>query len=119
MVKDTLCLDNGKLYEKILKKSYTVQREAKVTSGRLDLLILDQTEKFVIIIENKILADVGSKIIIEEENTVTKSQLQVYEKWCKSDYPDYDQLYILLHLSNSDKDTSSFLKVSYEQLYQN
>lgn len=119
LVKDTVCLDYEKLCKKILKKSYTVFREYTVPSGRIDLLILDKIEKFIIIIENKILADIGSKIIIEEENTLTQSQLQIYEKWSKSDYPNYDHLYVLLHLSNNDEDIFAFLKVSYEQLYQN
>lgn len=119
LVKDSSDADFEKLQEKILKKNYSVNREYIVTSGRIDLFILDEAEKFVVIIENKIFANIGSKIINEEENIVSRSQLQVYENWCKKNFRDYNQSYILLHLSNTDEDTSLFSKVSYEQLYQN
>ena len=39
---------SGLLSEKILLKSYLVEREFSVSSGRIELLIIDKKEKFVI-----------------------------------------------------------------------
>ncbi len=112
-VKEDLC-------KKILKKSYTVYREHKISigkmSGRIDLFILDEKEKYVIIIENKILAEIG-ETIDEDENSIKVTQLEKYEKWCKETYPNYTRLYILLNYSNNASDTSLFEKISYAQLY--
>ncbi len=108
------------LSKKIFKKSYTVYREHKIStgkmSGRIDLFILDEKEKYVIIIENKILAEIG-ETIDEDENSIKVTQLEKYEKWCKETYPNYTRLYILLNYSNNANDTSLFEKISYKQLY--
>ena len=108
-VKEDLC-------KKIIKKSYSVYREHKISigkmSGRIDLFILDEKEKYVIIIENKILAEIG-ETIDEDDNSIKVKQLEKYEKWSRETYPNYTRLYILLNYSNNANDTSLFEKISY------
>ena len=118
MIIDSSTQDKDDLCKKVLKKTYTVYREYRISSGRIDLFILDEDEKFVIIIENKILAEIG-ETIGEDENTIPVTQLEKYVKWCKEDYTDHTRLYILLNFSNTVDDTSSFKKISYKQLYDN
>lgn len=116
MVEDVSPQNNKDLCKKILKGTYTVDREHHIPSGRIDLFILDESEKFVIIIENKIFAEI-SKTIGEDENSMEVTQLERYEKWCDDNYTDFTRLYILLNYSTSDENTFSFEKISYRQLY--
>jgi len=118
MVKGTSISNKNDLSEKILKKTYSINREYPIPKGRIDLFILDEDEKFVIIIENKIFAEIG-KTIREDENSTEVTQLEKYKKWCDDNYPDYTRLYILLNYSISDENTFSFEKISYQQLYNN
>jgi len=118
IINDSATLNKDALCNKILKQSYTVDREYTIISGRIDLFVFDKVEKFVIIIENKILAGI-SETIGEEENSISITQLEKYEKWCNENYADYIRLYILLNFSNNDDNTSLFDKVSYGQLYDN
>ena len=118
IVKDSATLNNDALFIKILKRTYTVYREYTMTSGRIDLFVFDKVEKFIIIIENKILAGIGESIG-KEENSIPITQLKKYKDWCNENYADYTKLYILLNYSNSNEDTFSFDKVSYGQLYNN
>lgn len=118
MVEDVSVQNNIDLCKKVLKKTYTVEREYRIPSGRIDLFILDESEKFVIIIENKIFAEIG-KATGEEENSEEVTQLEKYKKWCDDNYADYTPLYILLNYSNIDENTFLFEKISYQQLYNN
>ena len=115
LINDTSSTYKGDLCKKVLRKTYTIEREHSISKGRIDLFIWDDKEKFVIIIENKILAGIG-ETITEDENSIPITQLKKYEKWCNETYPDYIRLYILLNFSNSD-DSSLFEKISYKQLY--
>ena len=118
MIIDCSTPDKDDLCKKVLKKTYTVDREYKISSGRIDLFILDKEEKFVVIIENKILAEIG-ETIGEDENSIPVTQLEKYENWCNKIYASYTRLYILLNFSNNHNDTSLFEKISYKQLYDN
>jgi len=118
MVEDASVQNDIDLCKKVLKRTYTVEREYHIPTGRIDLFILDKSERFVIIIENKILAGIG-KSIVEDENSIEISQLEKYKKWGDGNYPDYSRLYILLNYSTEDENTFSFVKISYQQLYNN
>jgi hypothetical protein len=104
------------LCKKVAKRTYTVEREYRIPSGRIDLFILDESQKFVIIIENKILSGIG-EIIGKDENLGTSNQLKKYEDWCKKNYVNYSYLFILLNYSNNEENIYSFEKISYKQLY--
>ncbi len=122
IVKNTSFAQKNELSEKIKKQSYSVYREFSIKTknsyGRIDLFVEDKCEKFIIVIENKILAGIG-ETIGEEENSIPVTQLEKYEKWCNENYADYFQLYILLNFSNNDDNTSLFEKISYRHLYDN
>jgi PD-(D/E)XK nuclease superfamily len=118
MIKDSSTSKKDDLCKKVSKQTYTIDREYKIPSGRIDLFILDNEEKFVIIVENKIFAKIG-EASEEDENSIPVTQLEKYEKWCNDNYADYSRLYILLNFSNDDDDTSLFEKTSYKQLYDN
>jgi hypothetical protein len=104
------------LIKKVLKEKYSVTREYKIASGRLDLFIVDVDEKFAIIIENKIRAQIG-KEYEEQEKIISVSQLEKYKKWCDENYPSYTTLFILLCFENEDENLFSFEKFTYETLY--
>ena len=80
ILKDSFNQRESELFEKILKKSYNVYREYSIPSGRIDLFILDENEKFVIIIENKIFAEIGLETIVGNEESKKVSQLEKYKK---------------------------------------
>ena len=63
------------------------QRRQSISMRRMDLLIKDDKNKWLIVIENKI----DSKIRTKKGN-----QLDVYSEFCKREYSKYSKLYILL-----------------------
>ena len=79
----------------IKQNTYTVksefstkrQRKQSLSLRRMDLLIKDDKNQWLIVIENKI----DSKIRVEKG-----SQLDAYSEICERDYPQYNKLYILL-----------------------
>ena len=98
----------------IEQNSYTVksefstkrQRKQSMSLRRMDLLIKDDNNKWLIVIENKI----DSKIRVEKGN-----QLDVYKKYCEQEYPQYDRLYILL--SYREGNFKDIKKRGWEQLH--
>lgn len=121
IVKNTSYEKKDELCEKIKKKTYTVEREFHIRnnnySGRIDLFIKDSTEKFVIIIENKVLAEIGLETNRENEDETKITQLEKYKAWCEKEYFEYSRLYLLLSFNNLDD--ISYEQISYEQLYDN
>lgn len=120
IVKDTSFENKDTLCEKIMKTSYSVNREFPIhidnSYGRIDLFIEDKKEKFIIIIENKIFADIGVETIVENEASKNVNQLEKYKRWCEKEYSDdYSKLYILL--SFNDIDDALYERISYEQLF--
>jgi len=85
----------SELIKEIEQGSYTVesefstkrQRKSSLSQRRMDLLIRDDKNKWLIVIENKI----NSKIRIEKGN-----QLDAYSEYCERYFPQYTALYILL-----------------------
>ena len=128
LITDSSTDDKNELRNKILNGTYTIEREFAIPKGRIDLFILDDTERFVVIIENKLLAGIGKtesddeneidKTESDDENQIT-TQLEIYEKWCDEKYPNYERQYILLNFSIGELDNSMFEKVTYKQLYDN
>jgi hypothetical protein len=114
MILNTSSPEKENLGEKVLDETYFTYREHGIPKGRIDLFILDDEKKFVIIIENKILAGIGESI---SEDEIKVTQLEKYEKWCKENYVGYTRLYIFLNFSNNDDDISLFEKISSKQLY--
>lgn len=109
------------LPELILKKEYEIIREFNTSDnrGRIDLLITDEINKFVIVIENKILADIGVKEQSEEGN-ITKTQLHLYEEYVLENiaYKEYKKCFILLSFKSvsAETDLSKFEIAKYEDL---
>lgn len=83
------------LSDLLLKRTYTVYREYSTKNGRIDLLIEDRKNKFVIVIENKLLANISKKEYSVEEK-VTRTQLHNYTDYVSKNYKGYNQTFILL-----------------------
>ncbi len=114
IILNTSLPEKENLSKKILEETYTTYREYRISNGRIDLFILDSKEKFVIVIENKILAGIGESF---DEDEIKVTQLEKYEKWCEENYTEYIRLYILLNFSNPDYKISLFDRISYKQVY--
>lgn len=124
LIKCTSEAEKEELSSKIFKRTYTLSREFSIPNGRLDILIKDEEEKFIIIIENKLLAAIGSKFIGKagetenlDEDRVSITQLQIYEEWCNATYPAYSKFFILLNLATETEISTAFNNVSYTQLF--
>ena len=100
----------------VRKNSYTIEREMFVGNGRMDLFISDSTHKYVIIIENKIYANVGERNDVnEKEEPIT--QLSIYRNYVERNYKTYKKLYILLSHSPLDKEHPPFIFTDYKNMY--
>jgi hypothetical protein len=77
--------NDDKLYKLILEKEYEIYREYLTNKGRIDLLIEDTKNKFVIVIENKIYADVAVKEV-SEEGEIIETQLDNYDDYIDKNY---------------------------------
>lgn len=92
---------------KLIKtKKYTVEREYSVDNGRIDLFIKDEPNKFVVVIENKILSPISIKESDEnDDSTISKTQLTNYYKAINHRFPSktYKQAFILLSYSEIEK----------------
>lgn len=105
------------LSDLLLKKTYTVYREYSTKNGRIDLLIEDRKNKFVIVIENKLLANISLKEYSEEEK-VTKTQLHNYTDYVSKNYKGFSQTFILLSMyPNYEIDINNFIQSDYAILY--
>lgn len=106
--------NRNELSQIIKKKNYQITREKSVSvkgkSGRIDIFVIDDTNKMVIIIENKIYAGVHD---IDESDT----QLDLYRKYTYENYKNYKKAFILLHFRDTEKDFYPFAQVDYSFLY--
>jgi hypothetical protein len=111
--------DDVKTFSSLIRKNkYTVEREISFGKGRMDLLIRDTVNKFVIVIENKIYASVDVRDEVDEkENQIT--QLTDYRDYVESTYKTYKKLYILLsHTPIDDNEKHKpFIFTNYKNLY--
>ena len=103
----------------IKKKNYIVVRECSVKNGRMDLFIHDKKNKFAIVIENKIFADVSEKELQPDDNLIHKTQLNIYINHLNHNYKTYKKLYILLSYKpiESQEEYKPFISVDYNYLY--
>lgn len=109
--------NNNVLSDLLLKKTYTIFREYPTKNGRIDLLIEDRKNKFVIVIENKLLANISIKEYSEEEK-VTKTQLDNYTDYVTKNYKGFSQTFILLSMyPNYEIDINNFIQSDYVILY--
>lgn len=67
----------------------------------IDILIVDEENKFVVTVENKI------------DSTESTGQLDRYQQTVKKHYPDFKQLYIFLTPDGDPPSNDSYLPVSY------
>ena len=101
----------------ILKGNYNIHREFFTENGRIDLLIEDKKNNFIIVIENKILADIAIKEY-SEDNTISRTQLDNYTNFISSKYFNYKICYILLSLyPDAYINTGKFMQTDYETLF--
>jgi hypothetical protein len=100
----------------VQSNSYTIEREKSVGNGRMDVFICDPTHRFVIVIENKLLASVGERIE-DNETAMPITQLDVYRKFVERDYKSYKKLFLLLSHTPIEEDHSPFIFADYGNLY--
>ena len=100
----------------IRKNKYTIEREKSVGNGRMDIFISDPVQKFLIVIENKIYAEVGRRDAVDEtERPIT--QLKIYRNFVEHNYKSYKKLFILLSYTPIEEDHSPFIFTDYKNLY--
>lgn len=90
---------NGKWLDSVQKQLYHVETEHTIKNQkckswngkRIDLLICDDVNKWLVAIENKVLSSV-------RYSTPTKTQLDIYRGYCESkkEWSGYTKVYILL-----------------------
>lgn len=106
--------------DKIKSEKYIIEREYTIEDKkRIDLFILDVENKFVIIIENKVFANIGliKNKKLENEEVISISQLEFYKDFIDKSYVDFEKLYILLSYRNHNENFHSYHNVNYKQLY--
>ena len=109
--------DNLMLLEMIKHKEYSITREFSTKKGRIDLLIVDDKQKFVIVIENKLLAGIGKARAYNYDEEETKTQLDHYYDFISEKYANYKQCYILLQLNGVELENNIFMQVKLKELY--
>ena len=108
-----------RLKQKLLSRRYKIFREFHTGNGRIDLLIRDEFNKLIIVIENKVFANIGAKDFDEEKN-VTSTQLDLYKNYfLKNDkYKNWDKVFILLSYKDiEDFNDTNFELINYETLF--
>lgn len=103
----------------IKERKYLIEREFTVKNGRMDLFIYNEKNKFAIVIENKIFAEIAEKEILPEEDLTHKTQLDFYINHLNNYYSGYKKLYILLSYKQIQKseEYKPFVSVDYNYLY--
>lgn len=96
--------ENLEKYLKIQEKNIRIFRE----SYNIDLLLIDENNKLVITIENKVEADEGEE------------QLLKYRKFIDDKYKDFERIYIFLtkdgHSPKDKSEQSQWLTVTYKMI---
>lgn len=98
------------------KKNYKVYREYPTEKGRIDLLFSDEVNKFNIVIENKLLADISVKEL-NEKKEVTKTQLDDYYDFINQKFKGYQNMFFLLSYYTYDNEITNYEKINYETIY--
>jgi len=105
------------IVEKLRQKKYSVEREVLTENGRMDLFFVDETNRFTIVIENKINAKVALKSSESpEKNQYT--QLDEYKNFVDKQFPSFDKLFILLSHRPQENDFPPYIIITYNQLSQ-
>ncbi|MCG9909916.1 MAG: PD-(D/E)XK nuclease family protein [Flavobacteriales bacterium] len=102
--------------DNLIKKNYKVLREYPTEKGRIDILITDKINKFNIVIENKLLAEITVKEI-NEKSEITKTQLDDYYEYINSKFPDYKNLFFLLSYYSYEEELINYEAINYETVY--
>lgn len=102
--------------DNLIKKNYKVLREYPTEKGRIDILITDKINKFNIVIENKLLAEIAVKEI-NDKNEITKTQLDDYYEYINSKFSDYKNLFFLLSYYSYEEEISNYKKINYDVIY--
>lgn len=84
------------------------QRKRDLNRKRIDLLFIDEVNKWVVVIENKIDSKVHSDL------KSNRSQLDIYHDYCERRFQDYHKVYILL---SYNKNNSRYAENSNSWLY--
>jgi|ERR1035437_1024238 hypothetical protein len=100
----------------LTKKNYKVFREHPTENGRIDILISDDINKFNIVIENKLLANISVKEM-NEKKEVTKTQLDDYYDFINKKFKEYKNLFFLLSYYTHDDEINNYEKINYETIY--
>jgi Holliday junction resolvase-like predicted endonuclease len=108
--------NDRELADFILKANYEIHREFSTKTGRIDILIEDKKNNFVIVIENKLLASISIKEY-NEDNTISKTQLHNYINYISAKYKEYKTCYILLSLEpETEIELGEFIQADYSLL---
>lgn len=101
---------------RILHADYKIYREYYTGDGRIDILIEDKINKFVIVIENKMLSNVAVKEQ-RERDSVSKTQLSNYVKFISKNYKEFEVFYILLSFyPQKEEHIGNFIQADYKLL---
>ena len=102
------------------KYSYLTEREKSIGIGRMDLFIIDSQQKFVIMIENKLLADISEMGDRENDNEnleqITRTQLTNYKEYIIKNYNGYKTLFVLLSYKLQDLIDKDYVTLDYNFL---
>lgn len=98
--------------------TYKTRREKSIGNGRMDLLIEDNTQKFVVMIENKILSSVIEKESDDngDDETITRTQLTNYKEFIKKEYTNYTVLLILLSFKQQELVDFDYVFADYKMV---
>ncbi len=88
-----------------IKKQLMVYRE----KNNIDLLLVDESNKIVIAIENKILA-------MERVDGEDGGQLSKYESFIKKTYPDFDQYYVYLTVNCEEPSNPKWMRANFQMV---
>jgi len=81
-------------------------------AGRFDILIIDEINKAVIMIENKIFAKIS-----EYNNSKIKNQLELYHKYIEEKFSGYIKCLILLKYRSSDITNEIYGEIDYHAVH--
>ena len=93
------------IYLNRVKKDINIYRE----QDNIDLLIVDEANKIVIAIENKVYAN-------ERVEGSDGGQLEKYEEIVAKQYPNYTQYFIFLTIGLEEPSKSNWLKASHQMI---
>lgn len=89
------------------------QRKKDLNRKRIDLLFVDSTNKWLVVIENKVDSSVHN------DKQSNRSQLEIYRDYCEREFRDYHKKYILLSFTETNKNhlESEWIYADYYQLF--